>query len=168
MLFRPNRHYTFANFESRPGNRLARTMGIVYADACGVTPECSVLLLAGRPGAGKTHLLHAAVNRAKGNENIRRSSILSSHRLLEELVTAESYDDLPQLLDRWCEDDLLAIDDIDDLFAHRDWANVVLELLQARKAQRKRSLLTLSLTKAPEIVGPLTDFLNQRRAYALI
>jgi chromosomal replication initiation ATPase DnaA len=168
MLFRPNRQYTFANFESRPGNRIARAMSIAYANACGVTPECSVLLLAGRPGAGKTHLLHAATNKGKGNENIRRSSVLSCHRLLEELVTAESYGDLPQLLGRWREDDLLAIDDIDDVLAHRTWADVVLELLQARITRRKRSLLTLTLSKVNGIAGPLSDFLNQRRAYALL
>jgi hypothetical protein len=73
----------------------------------------------------------------------------------------------PQLLDRWRTDDLLAIDDIDDLFAHRTWADAILELLQARKAMRKRSVLTLTLSKAPGIAGPLSDFLTQQRACAL-
>jgi len=169
MLFRPNRHYTFASFRPRAGNCLARARSIAYSNACGVSMDCALLLLAGRPGSGKTHLLHATVNKAYANENIRSSSILSSRRLLEELVTAESYyDDLPQLLARWREDDLLAIDDIDDLFAHRVWADVLLGLLQERIALRKRSVVTLTLSKAPDIPGPLCDFINQRRAYALI
>lgn len=131
---------------------------------------CAVAIrrTAGRPGAGKTHLLHAVVNQANGNDNIRSSSILSSQRLLEELVTAESYGDLPQILARWREDDLLAIDDIDIVFGHHVWAEVLLDLLQARMALRKRSLLTLTLSKLPEMAGPLSAFLNQQRACALI
>lgn len=168
MLFRPNRCYTFANFESRLGNRVARAMSIAYANACGVTPECSVLLLAGRPGAGKTHLLHAAVNKAKSNEYIRQSSILSGQRLLEEMVIAESYGDLTQLLGQLGEDDLLAIDDIDGVFPYPDWTEVILELLKTRIAQRKRSLLTLTLSKAVGISCPLSEFLNERHCCALI
>ena len=77
MLFRSNRQMTFANFESRPGNVHARSAAGWFA-SCRGTVSCEhILVLAGRKGAGKTHLLHATANRIRSNETIHGDITIS-------------------------------------------------------------------------------------------
>ena len=76
MLYHPRRQWTLASFVPRRSSQHARAAGIRFvAQEC---PALSTLLLAGPPGSGKTHLLHALAQHARGNGVIDSIACLSA------------------------------------------------------------------------------------------
>ena len=65
MLYRPRREWTLASFTPRRNSQHARAAGIRFVTQ--ERPAFTVLVLAGPPGSGKTHLLHALAQHARGN-----------------------------------------------------------------------------------------------------
>lgn len=169
MLFPSQRHLTFATFESRPGSVHARSACGQFAMRAGIAWQEPILILAGRSGAGKTHLLHATANLAKGNDHIRSGITISSQRLAKEVQRATDFDDLPFWRDRFVGEDFLAIDDVDDLFGSRAGADsFLLDVLRLRGDANRRTLVSASLSTAPDNPGPLNTFLNHQRAVRLL
>lgn len=168
MLFRPHRQLTFANFESRPGSVHARSAAARFASSEGIVYGEPVLILAGRKGAGKTHLLHAAANLARSNERIQDVITISAVRLTEEVQRATEYGDLPSWLTRFSGEDFLAIDDVDDLYFRAVVSEFVVKVLQLRVASRRRTLLSATLTAAQDTTCALNTFLNHQTAIRLI
>ncbi len=168
MLFPPQRHLTFAKFESRPGSVHARSACAQFAMRSGIAYSEPILILAGRPGGGKTHLLHATANLAKGNQAIRSGITISSRRLAEEVQRATVFGDLHIWRDRFAREDFLAIDDVDTLFGRSGAATFLLEVLRLRVEAKRRTLVSASLSIAPDIPCPLNTFLNHQRAVRLL
>jgi chromosomal replication initiation ATPase DnaA len=169
MLFLPQRHLTFAKFESRPGSVRARSASAQFAMRAGIAWQEPILILAGRPGAGKTHLLHATANLAKRNDHIRSGITLSARRLAEEVQRATDFGDLPFWRDRFVGEDFLAVDDVDDLFGSRaGGANFLLDVLRLRGDANRRTLVSASLSTALDSPCPLNTFLNHQRAVRLL
>ncbi len=168
MLFRPQRHMTFLNFEKRPGSIEARSVCAGFANCCGKSFWDPILILAGRPGAGKTHLLHATANLVKKNLSIQSSTTISSRRLAEEVQRCKEFDDLHVRRDRFGSEDFLAVDDVDDLFGHAYAEDFLLEVLRMREDQNLRTLLSASLTTALNISCPLNTFLDSQSAVRLL
>jgi chromosomal replication initiation ATPase DnaA len=166
MLFRPQRHLTFANFASRPGSIDARAEGIRLATRRH-SSTVPLLLLAGREGTGKTHLLHAIVNLAQEYGSIRSSLVLSSFRFAEEVHKGIEFGDLCLLIARFAREDLLAIDDADQLFCRPEAAHTLLKILRARALGKKRSVLTLTLSASMKSDSPLSEFLDSQLAVRL-
>jgi chromosomal replication initiation ATPase DnaA len=89
MLFSPQRQLTFANFKCRPGSARARSAAAALAIWPSIGHDGPLLILAGRSGSGKTHLLHASVNLAKQRHDCNwRSSTLSAWRLVKRCSAA--------------------------------------------------------------------------------
>ena len=169
MLFPPQRHLTFPTFESRPGSVRARAASAQFGMRVGIAWQEPILILAGRPGAGKTHLLHATANLAKGNAYIRSSITISAQRLAEEVQRATDFGDLPIWRDRFAGEDFLAIDDVDDLFGSRTGSdNFLLDVLRLRGDANRRTLVSASLSTGPDNPCPLNTFLNHQRAVRLL
>ena len=168
MLFNPHRQMTFANFESRPGSVHARSAGARFASCQGIVCCEPVLILAGRKGAGKTHLLHATANLARSNEHVHSDITISANRLGEEIQRAGEYGDLPCWLKRFSGADFLAVDDVDDFFCRPVAADFLLQVLRLRADSRRRTLLSATLTTAQEKACALNTFLNHQTAVRLI
>jgi len=130
MLFSPQRQLTFANFDCRPGSARARTAAAALAIWPSIGHDGPLLILAGRSGSGKTHLLHASANLARQHhDGLWRSSTLSAQRLAEEVQRCLHYRDLPLWLNRFASEDFLAIDDVEALAHHSAAADFLLKLL---------------------------------------
>jgi len=169
MLFPPQRRLTFATFASRPGSVHARSASAQFAMRAGIAWQEPILILAGRPGAGKTHLLHATANLAKGNAHIRSGITISARRLAEEVQRATEFSDLPFWRDRFVGEDFLAVDDVDDLFGGRAGGDsFLLDVLRFRGDANRRTLVSASLSTAPDNPCPLKTFLNHQRAVRLL
>ena len=168
MLFLPKRHLTFARFESRPGCVHARSASAQFAMRSGICYQEPLLILAGVPSSGKTHLLHATANMAKQNTNIRSGITISSKRLAEEVRRAVAFGDLDIWLNRFAREDFLGIDDVDDLFGTSETATFLLEVLRLRGIANLRTLVSVSLSGTPHLPCPLMTFLNDQRAVKLL
>jgi chromosomal replication initiation ATPase DnaA len=166
MPFRAQRHLTFANFSSRPGSIDARAEGIRLATRRHSSTS-PLLLLAGREGTGKTHLLHSIVNLAQEYDPLRSSIVLSSLRFTEEVNKGIEFGDLCLFLERFAREDLLAIDDADQLFCRHEAANTLLQILRARDVSKKRSVLTVTLSGSMKTDSPLSKYLDSQLAVRL-
>ena len=76
MLFRPDRRLTLDSFFPRMGNQRARAAGIQFIGAQQAQPD--TLIVVGRQGSGKSHLLHALANYAKKNEVIHSIACMTA------------------------------------------------------------------------------------------
>ncbi len=168
MLFRPQHQLTFANFQSRPGSIHASSASAMFASRAGIAHRESILILAGRPGSGKTHLLHAAANLTKKNQSIRSGITICAQRLHEEVTHAIHYGDLPDWTARFSREDFLAIDDIHDVYGQPAAADFLLNVLKCRAAAHRRTLLSAALSVAPDNPCSLVTFLNHQRAVRLL
>ena len=114
MLYRPRRHWTLASFVPRRSNQHARAAGIRFVAQ--ERPAPTTLVLAGPPGSGKTHLLHALAQYARGNSAIDSISCLSAPQWAQEVASGEHFGDLCEVMQRFAWQDLLALDDADRLW----------------------------------------------------
>lgn len=166
MYFPPLRQFTLGSFIPKKGNQLARAEGIYFTGAQQRSPN--ILILAGTPGAGKTHLVHALSNFAKRNEAIRSITCLSAVQFTNEITRAEFYGDKAHLLRRMARDDFLAIDDVDRLCNQPTVADALLGVLKLRQTEKKRTLLSATLSLSPPNQSPLAEFLDRQPAVAII
>ena len=166
MLFRPRRHLTLSSFIPHRGNQHARAAGIRFVDA--EKSLIDTLIVAGRPGSGKTHLLHALANFAKHNEAITSIACLSAMQFADEVMRGGYYGDLDVVLRRYASEGLLAIDDIERFFFLPEIATALLQVMQMRQVGKRRTLLTTTLCIASAPPHPLVEFLDHQPAVRLI
>jgi len=166
MLFRPQRHLTLGSFIPRRGNQHARAAGIRFVGAEKALPD--TLIVAGRPGSGKTHLLHALANFAKHNGAIRGITCLAAVQFADEVMRGGYYRDLDSVLRRYASEGLLAIDDVECLFYLPEVATALLQVMQMRQATKRRTLLTTTLSLTPAPPHPLVAFLDHQPAVRLM
>jgi chromosomal replication initiation ATPase DnaA len=168
MLFLPQRQLTFANFQCRPGSVRARGACAGFVLGEGTAYREPVLILAGPPGSGKTHLLHAAANFSKTHQDEdSTSSTLTALRLAEEVHRALEFRDLPIWMNRFAAEDFLAIDDVDHLLHDSTASDFLLKVLQIRSSKRRKTLLTSGLSTIPSPACQLNSFLNHQTAVRL-
>jgi chromosomal replication initiation ATPase DnaA len=165
MLFRPNRQQTLASFIPHPRNQYARAAGIQFVSTC--RPDNNILMIAGRPKTGKTHLLHALAHFAQRNEAIESIACMSALQFTEQVMEGLYYKDLHHVLKRHSSFDLLVLDDLDRLIQNTELANKCLHLLHLRQATQQRSLLAFTIGWQPASSHPLIDFLDHQPAVRL-
>lgn len=157
MTYRPNRRFTLANHLPRHGNQWARAAGIRFIQA--LQAARPVLMIEGRPGTGKTHLLHALVNLAARHEAIESSSCLSAVQFAEEVVRGDYHADLDDVLRFYSAECLLAIDDVDRLFYQSEVADALMHVLRVRVAEGRRTLLAETRCQRPRVSHALVEYL---------
>ena len=165
MLFRPLRHLTLATFMPAPGNQRARAEGIRFVRA--LRPSANALVIAGRSGTGKTHLLHALAHLARHQEAPRSVACLSSDQFTQEVMRGQVHGDLDHVMDRLAAEDLLAVDDVDRLTWHAEVADALLDVLLRRGQRQRRSVLTAAMHRGAIQAHPLIDFLDRQPAVDL-
>ena len=132
-------------------------------------PAPATLVLAGPPGSGNTHLLHALAQAARSNAAIARSSCLSAPQWAQEVASGEHFGDLCDVMQRFVWQDLLALDDADRLWGMPQAQQAFAQLLRERQARGVRTLLTAALYPAsPHNPQPLCGLLAEQAAVRLL
>ena len=159
MLYRPRRHWTLASFVPRRSNQHARAAGIRFVAQ--ERPAPTTLVLAGPPGSGKTHLLHALAQYARSNASIDSITCLSAPQWAQEVASGEYFGDLYDVMQRFVWQDLLwGMPQAQQAFAH---------LLRVRQARGVHTLLTAALYPAsPHNPQPLCGLLAEQAAVRLL
>ena len=165
IALRPNRHLTFCTFDYRLSALEARVTAAKYVMQ-GRSYGVSALVLAGRKGSGKTHLLNAAANRVLEDNSISLS-LLSAARFEAEYDDAMHFNDWPVWQQRFEHENLLAIDDIDQLFKRAELADALVHILKARALAKRKTIVTVNLHNDIESVCRLKDYLLSQRLVTL-
>ena len=166
MLYHPRRQWTLASFVPRRSSQHARAAGIRFVAQ--ERPALRTLVLAGPPGSGKTHLLHALAQHARCNGAIDSIACLSATQWTQEVAAGLHFADMGRVLQHFAGQDLLALDDADRLWGLPQARQAFAELLRERQALGLRTLLTATLYPAsPRNPQPLCDLLAQQPAVRL-
>lgn len=166
MLFRPDRRWSLQKFEPRRGNAQARA-AVIQLVSCVRPRLSSVLVIAGAPACGKSHLLHAATRFAWQKHGLASCSILGARQLADQVVRGELFGDLPKLAAQLATDRLLAVDDVDVLTCYPRVAEFLLAVLQERQIAQRPSLLSASLAFSEGPDNALRRWLDQQPAVFL-
>ncbi len=148
-----NGRYTFDRFVMGPSNRRAFAVCQAVARAPGKTHN--PLLIYGRTGVGKTHLLQAIGHAALEHDPTRRVAYLSSEAFTSELVLATQERRIPELRRRYRQLHLLLIDDIDLLGEKEQTQEEWYETFGALEVAQVQIVLTSA--RPPGEILSLTD-----------
>lgn len=165
MLFRPDRRFTLQNFVRQRSNAAARAAALALAGS--QRRIMPTLVIAGLPGCGKSHLLHAVSRFAWQQQAPAACYAIAMRRLVDEVANGEYFADLPRLAKRLTEAHWLAIDDVDLLDAWPQAAEFLLKVLQQRQEKCLPSLLTATLGVSMDRAGKLGAWLDQVPAVLL-
>ena len=132
MLYHPRRQWTLASFVPRRSSQHARAAGIHFVAQ--ERPALCTLVLAGPPGSGKTHLLHALAQHARCNGAIDSIACLSATQWAQEVAAGLHFADMGRVLQHFAGQDLLALDDADRLWGLPQAWQAFAELLLERRA----------------------------------
>ena len=166
--FYPDRHLTLASFIPRKGNQQARAGGIQFI--CSRRAQPDILIVVGRSGSGKSHLLHALANFAKAHGETYSIACMSAVQFAEEVMCGQFYDDLGDVLSHYTRAHFLAVDDVDQILHQPAVADILLALMRIRMRQNRgqRTLLAFTMYRAPTVQHPLADFLDKQLAVRLL
>jgi chromosomal replication initiator protein len=131
--------YTFENFVVGDSNRFAHAACLAVAE--GTVDPYNPLFLVGRPGLGKTHLLHALGNRILERSPRVRIRYISARRFRTELEQAErneAMEDLRRVLQAL---DVLILDDVQDIQGRRRVQDELFDLFEDFHARGKPLVL---------------------------
>ena len=167
MLFRPNRRFTLQNFLPRRGNAHARA-AVIQLACCERPRAPGVLIVAGPPSCGKSHLAHAATRLAWQTHDYAPCSVLTARQLVDQVTRGESFGDLARLARQLQTDPWLAIDDVDLLDGWPTAADFLLSVLQERQKKYRPSLLTATVGVSTGLAGKLGNWLDQQPAVLLL
>ena len=105
-----NPKYTFDTFVVGSSNQFAHAAALAVGEK--PSKAYNPLFLYGGVGLGKTHLMHAIGQMIKLNNKPLRLSYISSEKFTNELINAIRYDKLLSFRERYRNNDVLLIDDI--------------------------------------------------------
>src|SRR5213594_2802524 len=105
-----NPKYTFETFVVGSSNQLAHAAGLAVAEK--PSKAYNPLFLYGGVGLGKTHLMHAIGQMIKLENKQLRLTYISTKKFTNELINAIRYDKMLSFRERYRNNDVLLIDDI--------------------------------------------------------
>lgn len=92
---------------------------------------------------------------------------MDARQFSNEMKYGRFYRDLDDVVDRYADEDLLAIDDVDLSCAQEDMAALLERLVKLRQARNKRTLLTATKPEGPINSSPLAALLRALPAVSL-
>ena len=105
-----NPKYSFDTFVVGSSNQFAHAAAVAVAER--PSKAYNPLFLYGGVGLGKTHLMHAIGHMIKLNNKQLRLTYISTEKFTNEVINAIRYDKMLSLKERYRNNDVLLIDDI--------------------------------------------------------
>lgn len=155
--------YTFENFVVDKSNRLAHAACLTVAEMPG--KSYNPLFIYGDQGVGKTHLLHAIMQRLIVLKPEFKVTYLSSRKFIKGFIAALVNETLRQFREELCGVDMLLVDDVQLLNGNENARKGFFHIIEA--LYEKGCQIVLAADCAPSDMKGMTERLTQRFSWGL-
>jgi chromosomal replication initiator protein len=159
-----NPKYTFDTFVVGSSNQFAHAASLAVAER--PSKAYNPLFLYGGVGLGKTHLMHAIGHEIKRRNRTLRVTYISSEKFTNELINAIRHDKLLSFRERYRNNDVLLIDDIQFIAAKERTQEEFFHTFNALYDSHKQ--LIISADCPPREIPTLEERLHSRFEWGLI
>jgi chromosomal replication initiator protein len=159
-----NPKYTFDTFVVGSSNQFAHAASVAVAER--PSKAYNPLFLYGGVGLGKTHLMHAIGHEIKRRNRNLRLTYISSEKFTNELINAIRYDKLLGFRERYRNNDVLLIDDIQFIASKERTQEEFFHTFNALYDSHKQ--LIISADCPPREIPTLEERLHSRFEWGLI
>jgi len=159
-----NSRFTFDNFVIGPSNRFACAASLAVAESPG--KAYNPLLLYGRVGLGKTHLIQSIAHKLSLLHPHLKCCYMSSETFTNELIDAIRHRSTTQFRAKYREIDVLLIDDIQFIAGKESTQEEFFHTFNNLHNNRKQIILTSD--RPPKEISRLEERLSSRFSWGLI
>jgi chromosomal replication initiator protein len=159
-----NPKYTFDTFVVGSSNQFAHAAALAVAER--PSKAYNPLFMYGGVGLGKTHLMHAIGQEIKRRNRSLRLTYISTEKFTNDLISAIRYDKLLSFRERYRNNDVLLIDDIQFIAAKERTQEEFFHTFNALYDTHKQ--LILSADCPPRDIPTLEERLHSRFEWGLI
>ncbi|MGE3538173.1 MAG: chromosomal replication initiator protein DnaA [Candidatus Tectimicrobiota bacterium] len=156
--------YTFSNFVVGSSNRFAHAAALAVANA--PAEAYNPLLIYGKTGLGKTHLLQAMTQYIQQRHPAWRTVYVSAEHFMRELLRALQQGRTGAFQEHYRRADVLLVDDVQFMVGREHTQEAFLYTFDALHEARKQ--IVLACDKAPQELAPLDVRLRSRLAAGLL
>jgi chromosomal replication initiator protein len=156
--------YTFEQFVIGRGNRFAHAAALAVAEQPG--HAYNPLFIHGRPGLGKTHLMHAVGNYISRHDPGMRIRYATVEEFTSEFVRAVQARDTPAFKERFREVDVLLLDDVQFLAEKAKTEEELFHTFNALRDAGKQLVMTSD--RPPDELESLEERLGERFGSGLV
>src|SRR3990167_4720706 len=158
-----NARFTFDNFVIGPSNRFACAASLAVAES--PAKAYNPLLIYGRVGLGKTHLIQAITHKIRQLHPAMKHCYLSSEQFTNELINAIRNRSTSQFRKKYREIDVLLIDDVQFIAGKESTQEEFFHTFNALHDNRKQIIITSD--RPPKEITNLEERLSSRFAWGL-
>jgi chromosomal replication initiator protein len=159
-----NPKYTFDSFVVGSSNQFAHAAALAVAER--PSKAYNPLFMYGGVGLGKTHLMHAIGQEIKRRNRSLRLTYISTEKFTNDLISAIRYDKLLSFRERYRNNDVLLIDDIQFIAAKERTQEEFFHTFNALYDTHKQ--LVFSADCPPRDIPTLEERLHSRFEWGLI
>jgi len=159
-----NPKYTFDTFVVGSSNQFAHAAAIAVAER--PSKAYNPLFMYGGVGLGKTHLMHAIGQEIRRRNRSLRLTYISTEKFTNDLISAIRYDKLLSFRERYRNNDVLLIDDIQFIAAKERTQEEFFHTFNALYDNHKQ--LVFSADCPPRDIPTLEERLHSRFEWGLI
>lgn len=159
-----NPKYTFDTFVVGSSNQFAHAAALAVAER--PSKAYNPLFMYGGVGLGKTHLMHAIGQEIKRRNRSLRLTYISTEKFTNDLISAIRYDKLLSFRERYRNNDVLLIDDIQFIAAKERTQEEFFHTFNALYDTHKQ--LVFSADCPPRDIPTLEERLHSRFEWGLI
>jgi len=159
-----NPKYTFETFVVGSSNQFAHAAGLAVAEK--PSKAYNPLFLYGGVGLGKTHLMHAIGHKIKLSNKHLRLTYVSTEKFTNEVINAIRYDKMLSFNERYRNNDVLIIDDIQFIAGKERTQEVFFHTFNSLYDTHKQ--IIISADCPPREIPTLEERLHSRFEWGLI
>jgi len=159
-----NPKYTFDTFVVGSSNQFAHAAGLAVAEK--PSKAYNPLFLYGGVGLGKTHLMHAIGQKIKLSNKHLRLTYVSTEKFTNEVINAIRYDKMLSFNERYRNNDVLIIDDIQFIAGKERTQEVFFHTFNSLYDTHKQ--IIISADCPPREIPTLEERLHSRFEWGLI
>lgn len=159
-----NPKYTFDSFVVGSSNQFAHAAALAVAER--PSKAYNPLFMYGGVGLGKTHLMHAIGQEIKRRNRSLRLTYISTEKFTNDLISSIRYDKLLSFRERYRNNDVLLIDDIQFIAAKERTQEEFFHTFNALYDTHKQ--LVISADCPPRDIPTLEERLHSRFEWGLI
>ena len=159
-----NPKYTFDSFVVGSSNQFAHAAALAVAEK--PSKAYNPLFLYGGVGLGKTHLMHAIGHMIKLNNKHLRLTYVSTEKFTNEVINAIRYDKMLSFNERYRNNDVLLIDDIQFIAGKERTQEVFFHTFNSLYDTHKQ--IIISADCPPRAIPTLEERLHSRFEWGLI